>query len=178
VTQPEQPFDGGRPRPIVTSLDMVRPRIDLDGFDGAIFGLNAIAADLGFGDIRALPGALAWIDRLRSEGKRIGVTADTERAETALEIAQIADRVEVVVTGSCPRRRIAQALEQLDLAADRAAVISVHGEEVAAAITVGVELVIAVARGGDSPEELRRAGATTVLADLQELLGVASGQRN
>jgi hypothetical protein len=32
-------------------------------------------------------------------------------------------------------------------------------------------LAIAVARGSATPEQLRRSGATTVVADLQELLG-------
>jgi phosphoglycolate phosphatase-like HAD superfamily hydrolase len=34
-----------------------------------------------------------------------------------------------------------------------------------------VDLAIGVARGGATPDQLRRAGAATVVADLQELLG-------
>jgi beta-phosphoglucomutase-like phosphatase (HAD superfamily) len=176
VTRPEQPFDTGRARPIVTSLDVMRPRIDHDDFDAAIFSLTAIAADLGYGDIRVLPGSIAWIDRLRAERKRIGVTAEGERVSVALELARIADRVDVVVSGSTPGPRVAQALEQLAVDPGRAAAISVDSEDVAAARAGGVELVIAVARGGDSPERLRRAGATMVVADLQELVGVTSGR--
>jgi hypothetical protein len=32
-------------------------------------------------------------------------------------------------------------------------------------------MVIGIARGESTPEQLRRAGADTVIADLQELLG-------
>jgi phosphoglycolate phosphatase-like HAD superfamily hydrolase len=44
-------------------------------------------------------------------------------------------------------------------------------DELAAARAEGVELVIGIARGSAGPEQLRRAGAVTILADLQELLG-------
>jgi beta-phosphoglucomutase-like phosphatase (HAD superfamily) len=51
------------------------------------------------GDVRPLPGSIAWIDRLRSERKRIGVLASGERVAAALELAGIDDRFDVVVTG-------------------------------------------------------------------------------
>ena len=100
------PFDSGRPRPIVTALDMLRRQIDHDDFDAAVFSLDAVAADLGYGDVRALPGAVAWIDRLRAEDKRIALAAAAERAQAALEIAGIADRFDVVVTGSPASARV------------------------------------------------------------------------
>jgi len=46
-----------------------------------------VAADLGYGDVRALPGSVAWIDRLRTKAKRIAVVSEGERASSALEIA-------------------------------------------------------------------------------------------
>jgi phosphoglycolate phosphatase-like HAD superfamily hydrolase len=47
----------------------------------------------------------------------------------------------------------------------------VDPDELEAARAAGVDLVIGVARGGATPEQLRRAGAVTVVDDLQELLG-------
>jgi beta-phosphoglucomutase-like phosphatase (HAD superfamily) len=166
-----RPFDSGRPRPIVTALDTLRRRIDLEAFDAAVFSLDAVAADLGYGDVRALPGTVVWIDRLRDDGKRIAVAAGVERAEAALDLAGIADRIDVVVTGSHAASRIARALEDLDADAERAVVVSVDPGELEAARAAGVELAIGLARGEASPERLRRAGAVTVVADLQELLG-------
>ena len=164
------PFDSGRPRPIVTALDMLRRQIDHDDFDAAVFSLDAVAADLGYGDVRALPGAVAWIDRLRAEDKRIALAAAAERALAALEIAGIADRFDVVVTGSPASARVARALEDLDVPAARAVVVGVDPAELNAARAAGVELAIGIARGAASPEDLRRAGAIAVVADLQELL--------
>ena len=85
-------------------LDVLRTRIDHDAFDAAIFSLEAVAADLGYGDVRPLPGSIAWIDRLRSERKRIAVLAAGERVAAALELAGIADRFDVVVTGAHAER--------------------------------------------------------------------------
>jgi beta-phosphoglucomutase-like phosphatase (HAD superfamily) len=107
VTGTERPFDSGRPRPIVTALDSMRSRIDHDGFDAAILSLDSIVADLGYGDLRPLPGSIAWIDKLRREGKRIAVAASVDRAAAALELAGISDRVDVIVTGSQVRQRVA-----------------------------------------------------------------------
>jgi beta-phosphoglucomutase-like phosphatase (HAD superfamily) len=171
VSDPARPFDSGRVRPLVTALDALRRRIDHDLFDAAIFSLDAVVADLGYGDLRALPGSVAWIDRLRGEGKRIGVTAAGERAAAALELAGIADRVDVVVTGNGPSERVACALRELAVAPDRAVIAAPSTEDLQAARADGVELTIGVARGPAKPEDLRRAGAVTIVADLQELLG-------
>jgi beta-phosphoglucomutase-like phosphatase (HAD superfamily) len=171
VTNSERPFDTGRPRPLVTSLDMLRTRIDHDAFDAAIFSLEALVADLGYGDLRPLPGSVAWIDHLRDAGKRIAVAAASERAAAALELAGIADRVDIVVTGSHAEQRVERALEDLTVEPDRAVVIGVDAGDLEAARAAGVELAIGVARGATTPEQLRRAGALTVVADLQELLG-------
>ena len=65
---------------------------------------------------------------------------------------------------------MARALEDLDVPADRAVVVGVDPAELDAARAAGVELAIGIARGAASPEDLRRAGAIAVVADLQELL--------
>jgi beta-phosphoglucomutase-like phosphatase (HAD superfamily) len=175
MTANDQPFDSGRPRPIVTVLDTLRRRIDHDSFDAAVLSLDAVVADLGYGDVRALPGAVAWIDRMRGEGKRIAVVAGEERASTALDLAGVDDRVDVVVTGWNAQRRLVHALEELGVEPDRAIVMSVHPQDIEAARAAEVELTIGVARGEATPERLRRAGAVAVVADPQELLGPTSG---
>jgi phosphoglycolate phosphatase len=175
MTAHDQPFDSGRARPIVTVLDTMRARIDHDTFDAAVLSLDAVIADLGYGDVRPLPGAVAWIDRLRGEGKRIAVVAGHERAFTALELAGVADRVDVVVTGWNAQRRLLRALEELGVEPGRVMVIGVDAEDIEAARAAEVELAIGVARSDATPERLRRAGAVTVVADLQELLGPTSG---
>jgi trehalose 6-phosphate phosphatase len=162
--------DGGRARPFTTVLDVLRKRIDHDSFDLAIFSLDAVAADLGYGDVRALGGSIAWIDRLREDGKKIAVQASGERAEAALELAGIADRFDLVVAGLPPRQGILHALEEFDVAPDRALLVGVDPNELEAAREAGVRLVIGVARGSATPEQLRRGGADAVVADLQELL--------
>jgi beta-phosphoglucomutase-like phosphatase (HAD superfamily) len=149
---------------------MLRARIDHESFDAAVFSLETVAADLGYGDVRPLPGSIAWIDRLREDDKRIAVTAAGERLTDALEIARIADRFDVVVVGVSAADRLAGALDELGLEADRVVVAAVEPAELEAARAAGVELAIGVARGPASPEQLRRAGSLTVVADLQELL--------
>ncbi len=159
-----------RLRPFSTVLDLLRKRIDLDTFDAAIFSLDTVAADLGYGDVRALGGSIAWIDRLRGEGKRIAVVASGERAEGALELAGIADRFDLVVSGLPAKKSIGHALEELAVTPERALLAGVYPSELEAARAAGVRLVIGVARGSATPEELRRATADAVVADLLELL--------
>jgi beta-phosphoglucomutase-like phosphatase (HAD superfamily) len=170
MSDPDRPFDRGRPRPVVTVLDMLRTRIDHDDFDAAIFSLQAVAADLGYGDVRPLPGSIAWIDRLRDEGKRIAVEAAGERVGEALELAGIADRFDVIVNGSHAEQRVERALDELGGEPGRTVAVGVEAGELQAAHAAGVTLTIGVARGKSTPEQLRRAGADAVVADLQELL--------
>jgi beta-phosphoglucomutase-like phosphatase (HAD superfamily) len=167
----EHPFDSGRPRPLITVLDTLRARIDHDSFDAAIFSLESVAADLGYGDIRPLPGAIAFIDELRGEGKRIALVFSGESAESALELAGIGDRFDLVSAGPRVSGTLRQILDRLDVAPDRAILVDVAPRGIVAAGEAGLRMAIAVARGRASPEQLRQSGADTVVADLQELLG-------
>jgi beta-phosphoglucomutase-like phosphatase (HAD superfamily) len=159
-----------RPRPVTSVLDLLRKRIDHATFDAALFSLDAVAADLGYGDVRALGGSIAWIDRLRSEGKKVAVVASGERAAAALDLAGIGDRFDAVVSGLPPETGIPTALEELGVTPDRALLAGIDPSELQAARAAGVRLVIGVARGSATPEQLRRASADAVVADLQELL--------
>ena len=51
MTDHARPFDTGRVRPLVTTLDTLRTPIDDDSFDAVILSLDAVAADLGYGDV-------------------------------------------------------------------------------------------------------------------------------
>ncbi len=135
-----------------------------------VFSLGAVAADLGYGDVRALPGSIAWIDRLRGEGKRIAVQAAGGRADDAIEIAGVADRFDVIVSGAHAEQRVERALHELGVDAGRAVAVGVEADELRAARGAGVALTIGVARGASTPEQLGHAGADAVVADLQELL--------
>ena len=68
--------------------------------------------------------------------------------------------------GSLPRGAYARLVN----AAARAVAVAGSVEGVAAAREAGTYLAIAVARGHASPEQLRRAGADTVVAELHEPL--------
>ncbi|MGZ4288021.1 MAG: HAD family hydrolase [Solirubrobacteraceae bacterium] len=83
-------------------------------------------------------------------------------ASRALELAGIADRFDVAVTGSQAEQLIARALNGLDLRPDQAVVVGVEPSDLEAARAVGAALAIGVARGTCTPEQLRRAGADAV----------------
>jgi beta-phosphoglucomutase-like phosphatase (HAD superfamily) len=176
MTPSGSPFENSRPRPVPTVLDALRPRIDHDDFDGAVLSLESVVADLGYGDVRALPGSVAWIDKLRDEGKRIALVYAGDRADAALEIAGIADRFDVVYSGPRTAATIEAVLDAIDVTPDRAVIVDVAPDMIAAAREAGCALTIAIARSSATPAELRRSGATAIVADLQELLGPITGR--
>lgn len=160
----------GRVRPYSTVLDVLRVEIDQDAFDAALFSLETVAADLGYGDIRALPGSIAWIEQLRGHGTRIGLFATGDRAHAALELAGIGALFDEVTVGTRTAPTLGIAIDALGAPPERTVVVAATATSVAAAREAQAAIVIAVARGFSSPEELRQAGAHTVVADLQELL--------
>jgi beta-phosphoglucomutase-like phosphatase (HAD superfamily) len=172
---PDNPFDGGRPRPIATVLDALRARIDAERFDAAVIWLEAVAADLGYGDVRPLPGAIAWIRELRDAGKKIAIAASGERARAALELAGVADLFDAIVTGPRNTGTLADATQQLAVKPTAAILVDVAPAGIQAGREAGFDLLIGVARNLGTPEDLRQAGADMVVADLQELLGSAHG---
>src|SRR5262249_19492179 len=62
-------------------------------------------------------------------------------------------------------------LEDLDVAANRALVVDIVPEGIQAGREAGSRISIAIARSAATPEQLRRGGATAVVADLQDVLG-------
>jgi beta-phosphoglucomutase-like phosphatase (HAD superfamily) len=176
MTPPDAQFDNSRPRPVPTALDTLRPRLDHDDFDGAVFSLEAVVADLGYGDVRPLPGSVAWIDKIRDEGKRTALVYSGEGAARALELAGVEDRFDAVCTGPRDARTLVAAFEAIDVAPDRAIVVDVVPEGLAAAREAGGGLTLAIARSSATPAQLRQGGATVIVADLQELLGPITGR--
>jgi beta-phosphoglucomutase-like phosphatase (HAD superfamily) len=172
---PDNPFEGGRPRPIATVLDALRARIDAERFDGVVVWLEAVAADLGYGDVRPLPGAIAWIRELRGAGKKVALAASGERARAALELAGVADLFDVIVTGPRNTGTLAEATSELGLEPTSAILVDVAPAGIQAGRDAGFDLLIGVARNLGTPEDLRQAGADMVVAGLQELLGAAHG---
>jgi beta-phosphoglucomutase-like phosphatase (HAD superfamily) len=172
---PDNPFDGGKPRPIATVLDGLRARIDAERFDAAVLSLEAVVADLGYGDVRPLPGAVAWIRELRGAGKKIGLAATGERARAAIELAGVADLFDAIVTGPRNPGTLAEATSELGVEPDDALLVDVAAAGIQAGREAGFDLLIGVARNLGTPEDLRQAGADMVVADLQELLGSAKG---
>jgi beta-phosphoglucomutase-like phosphatase (HAD superfamily) len=172
---PDNPFEGGKPRPIATVLDGLRARIDAERFDAAVLSLEAVVADLGYGDVRPLPGAVAWIRELRGAGKKIGLAATGERARAAIELAGVADLFDAIVTGPRNPGTLAEATSELGVEPDDALLVDVAAAGIQAGREAGFDLLIGVARNLGTPEDLRQAGADMVVADLQELLGSAKG---
>ncbi len=172
---PDNPFDGGRPRPIATVLDALRARVDAERFDAVVLSLEAVVADLGYGDVRPLPGAVAWIRELRGAGKKVGLAASGERARAALELAGVAELFDVVVTGPRSMGTLAEVATELGVDTDDAILVDVAAAGIQAGREAGFDLLIGVARNLGTPEDLRQAGADMVVADLQELLGSAKG---
>ncbi len=161
-------------RPFTTVLDVLRTEIDHDAFDAVLLSIETVAADLGYGDIRALPGSVEWIADLHRQSKRVGVFATGARAEAALELAGISEQIDELTIGASLLPTLLAALDELGVPAGRTIVAAATAAGVAAARQSGVYRVVALARGFSSPEELRAAGAHTVVADLQELLRAVS----
>src|ERR1700753_434684 len=173
---PDSPFDGGRPRPIATVLDGLRARGDAERFCGGVIFLADVVADLGYGDVRPLPGAVAWIRELRGADKKVALCASGERARAALELAGVAELFEAIVTGTLSAATLGQATEELGVEPGEAVLVDVAPAGIQAGREAGFDLKIGVARNLGTPEDLRQAGADMVVADLQELLGSAKGR--
>ena len=156
VSGSDKPFDAGRPRPIPTVLDTLRARLDLDAVDAVAFSLESVVADLGYGDLRPLPGSVAWIDRLRADGKRTALMFSGENAAAALRLAGIDDRFDAVLSGPRTPETVREALAAVGAAPERAIVVDVLPDGLVAAREAGCRLTVAVARGPATPEALRQ----------------------
>jgi beta-phosphoglucomutase-like phosphatase (HAD superfamily) len=139
-----------------------------------IVGL-VVAAGVGYGDVRPLPGAVAWIRELHAADKKVALGASGERARAALELAGVADLFDVIVTGPRNTGTLAEATAELGVEPSAAILVDVAPAGILAGREAGFDLLVGVARNLGIPEDLRQAGADMVVADLQELLGSAQG---
>ena len=163
---------GVRRHATITVLDFLRPRIAPDAFDAVVFGLESVAADLGYGDVRPLPGSVAWIDRLRECGKRIGLIASNLHAARALDLAGIYERFDDIVQVRGGADTLRRALEDAGVSPGRAIGVSNTPEGIADGSAAGLAYMIGLARDKANAERMRQSGATAVVADLQELLAL------
>jgi beta-phosphoglucomutase-like phosphatase (HAD superfamily) len=154
---------------------MLRARIDAERFDAVVIWLEAVAADLGYGDVRPLPGAVAWIKELRGAGKKVALCASGERARAAVELAGVEDLFDAIVTGPRNAGTLEETSNELDIEPGDSILVDVAPAGIQAGREAGFDLLIGVARNLGTPEDLRQAGADMVVADLQELLGAAHG---
>src|ERR1700759_873248 len=122
---PDNPFDSGRPRPIATVLDGLRARVDAERFDAVVLWLEAVAADLGYGDVRPLPGAIAWIRELRAAAKKIALAPSGERPRAAVELAGVADLFAAIVTGPRNSGTAEKAARELEIEPSDAILVDV-----------------------------------------------------
>ena len=113
----------GRARPVTSVLDVLRAQLDHESFDAVLFSLETVAADLGYGDIRALPGAIAWIERLRELGKHVGLFASRERVASALRLAGIDELFDEVTIGASTAQTLRTAIEATGVAAAERTVV-------------------------------------------------------
>src|ERR1700743_3510842 len=139
---PDNTFDGGKPPPIATVPDALRARIDAERFDAAVIVVEAVAADLGYGDVRPLPGAVAWIRELRGAGKKVALAGSGERARAALELAGVEDLFDAVVTGPRNSGTLAEAAKELGVEPGDAILVDVSPAGIQAGPEAGLELPI------------------------------------
>lgn len=129
--------------------------------------------------VRPYPGSVALLDHLRGVGVAVAVVSSSANAAAVLGAADLADRFAVVVDGIVARQERLDGKPAPDtflFAADR---LGVRPEDTAIVedASSGVEagaagrfgLVVGVARE-DNEEDLQKAGADIVVADLAELL--------
>ncbi|GAB3624464.1 beta-phosphoglucomutase family hydrolase [Mariniluteicoccus endophyticus] len=122
--------------------------------------------------------SMTFLDRVRDAGLRTAVVSSSKNAAAVLEMAGIADRIEVVVSGKeaaelglpgKPKPDTFQhAADQLGVAHDRSVVFEDALSGVRAGAAGGFAAVVGVDRGTGA-ERLREAGATVVVQQLDEL---------
>jgi beta-phosphoglucomutase family hydrolase len=133
--------------------------------------------------IRAFPGTVSLVRRLRQGGIPLGLATGSRNATALLSRAGLLDAFDVVVDGEVLARlglpgkpdpaMFLEAARRLGVAAARTAVIEDSVAGVTAARRGGFGLVAAIDRAGRR-HELERAGAAFVLGDVAELdLGIS-----
>jgi alpha,alpha-trehalose phosphorylase len=129
--------------------------------------------------VRPFPGSVGWVRRLRAAGVRTAVVSSSANCAAVLRSAGIAELFDLTVDGGdvaslglrgkpAPDGFL-EAARRLGVAAGRSVVVEDAIAGVTAGRAGGFALVIGVSRGVPR-EDLLRAGADVVVADLGELL--------
>jgi alpha,alpha-trehalose phosphorylase len=129
--------------------------------------------------VRAFPGSVRLLHRLRQEGIRSAVVTSSTNAERTLEAAGIADLFDAKVDGNVAAElglagkpepeTFLEAARRLDVEPSRAVVVEDALSGVQAGKRGGFGLVLGVARN-ISPDEMRHNGADVVVSDLGDLI--------
>jgi beta-phosphoglucomutase family hydrolase len=140
---------------------------------------DAFAASLRAEGIAPYPGSLALIQQLQARSIPQGVVSSSKNAEEVLGTARIRDFFTVVVDGRVAERDGLASKPAADMFRAGALALGVNPAEsvaiedalagVASAVAAGFATVVGVDRGV-GPAALRDAGATVIVADLDELL--------
>jgi len=131
------------------------------------------------GGVRAFPGSVALVRRLRAAGRRIAVVSASENCAAVLRSAGIANLFDLRVDGHVTSEHglagkpapdtYLYAARQLGVEPHRAAVVEDAPAGVASGRAGHFGLVVGVVRGATA-DELLRSGADIVVSDLAELL--------
>lgn len=134
--------------------------------------------------VDVIPGAAAAVRHLRRHGVRTAVVSSSRNCAAILDAAGIAGLFELQVDGAAAERlglagkpapdTFLHAARALGVAPGRTAVVEDAVAGVAAARAGGFVLVVGVDRAG-APDELARAGADLVVADLADTLPDGAG---
>lgn len=129
--------------------------------------------------VRPYPGSVALLDHLREAGVAVAVVSSSANAAAVLGAADLADRFVVVVDGIVARQERLDgkpapdtflfAADRLGVRPEDTAIVEDASSGVEAGAAGGFGLVVGVARE-DNEEDLQKAGADIVVADLAELL--------
>ena len=128
--------------------------------------------------VRAYPGSVTFLERLRQAGLRLGIFSSSRNATVVLQSAGVLDLFDVKVDGEdmaalgLPGKPdpaiIRRAADLLRVEPSRAAVVEDAVSGIRAGVAGGFAQTIGVDRGG-AAAGLSRAGADFVVADLGEL---------
>ncbi|QRO86847.1 HAD family hydrolase [Kytococcus sedentarius] len=140
---------------------------------------SAFLAALERDGVDPYPGSLALLEQLAAAGTPVAVVSSSANATEVLAAAGIDHFFEVVVDGRVARAEdlpgkpapdtFLAACARLEATPDRAAVVEDATSGCRAGAAGGFAHVVGVDRGAGA-DALREAGATTVVADLQELV--------
>ncbi|MDR1039566.1 MAG: HAD family hydrolase [Deltaproteobacteria bacterium] len=126
---------------------------------------------------KPFPDTVEVLDRLRTEGMKTAVVTNRWLARVAVEAAGLDERFDAIVGAEDAARPkpapdpVLKALEILRVAPENAVMVGDSHLDMMAAVAAGVKAV-GISTGGNSAEELSKAGAWKVCGRLGEVLEI------